>query len=58
MKNYQIREKPWALSKDNQKKNIHYVKYYYNHTTKYLNLTHAQKLKYTQENFSLNSLLV
>ena len=44
--------------KKTKRKNINYVENYYNHTTKYLTLTHAQKLKYTQENFYLNSLLV
>ena len=58
MENSQIGEKPRVLSKDNQEKNIHYVENYYNHTIKYLTLTRTQKLKYTQENFSSNSLLV
>ena len=53
-----MEKKPRALSKDNQEKNIHYMENYYNHNTKYLTLTYAQKLKYTQENFHLNSLLV
>ena len=51
MENSQIGEKPRVLSKDNQEKNIHYVENYYNHTTKYLTLTHTQKLNNTQENF-------
>ena len=32
VENSKSREKPRPLSQDNQKKNIHYVENYYNHT--------------------------